>query len=150
MTGLRIGAFLHVVGVVFLVGYALFWVVVSAALGREEPEDSARLLGVAASSRWPPAALPWRLRLPLPVVGWAILGVVTLTGAYISSFYGVGASDLFFGGTPWGSAMTLKMVCFVVLLAGQVGMTIRPSPPLAYLNGVATILTLFFAALLRH
>ena len=66
MTPLRVGAYLHLVSAILATGYALFWVVMAVTLGREEPADAKRLLGVVRSSRWPPAG---PLRLPLPVRG---------------------------------------------------------------------------------
>lgn len=149
MTTLRIAAFLHVVSAVLLTGYALFWVVMAVTLEREEPADSKRLLAVVGASRWPPVG-PYRFRLPLPLVGWGIIVALALTGTLITWLYGGSIVALITGESPWGSAMSAKLICFGILLAGQVGQSIRPSPPLAYLNGAATLAILLFAAFLRH
>ena len=34
------------------------------------PPETLRLLGIVHRSRWPHVLVPWRLRLPLPFMGW--------------------------------------------------------------------------------
>ena len=149
MTALRLGAFLHLLGAVLVTGYTLFWVVMAVTLGREDSGDSKRLLGVVGASRWPPAG-PYRFRLPLSLVGFGILGSLAMTGLFMASLYGTGFMELVSGEGAWGGPMAVKLACFGVLLAGQIGIMLRPSAAFAYLNGAATVAILLFSALLRH
>ena len=76
-----IAAYLHLVFTMFLVGYVLYWAVMAVSLRRDlAPAETERLLEIANRSRWPHVAVPWRLRLPLPFVGWGFLAILLITG----------------------------------------------------------------------
>lgn len=66
----------HVVTTIFLVGYGLFWVVMTMAARRELPApEASRVLGIARAAAWPPAG-----KLTLRLMGWLILIGVVVTG----------------------------------------------------------------------
>ena len=75
-------AYIHLVSSVLLVGYFLFWLIMTIGLERLEPAAEVAPLTAAmlAGARWPPAVVPWTLRLTLPGVGWTFLSVLVLTG----------------------------------------------------------------------
>jgi hypothetical protein len=107
-------AFIGLVAAVLLTGYALFWAITSYGLGRDRrPEEVRALLRVVRAARWPHVVVPWRFRLPFPVLGWAFLVVLALVllvnGATGYAWF-------------WLLAVT---VCHAML-------TIRPGPALAY------------------
>ena len=74
--------YIHLVTSVLLVGYFLFWLIMTVGLERLEPgAEVGPLTGaMLAGGRWPPAVLPWRLRLTLPGLGWAFLLVMVVSG----------------------------------------------------------------------
>lgn len=103
----------HIVTAVVLVGYALFWVVMSAAAKREPVSEAerARLIDTARNARWPLSGG----KLSLKAVGWLLLIAVAVTGAlaFPARF---SLERLFSGATP-GNAMLAKAVLAVVFVA---------------------------------
>jgi hypothetical protein len=69
-------AYVHLVASVLVVGYFLFWLIMMVGLPRLEPQAEVAPLTAAmlAGARWPPAGVPWKLRLTLPGLGWAFPG----------------------------------------------------------------------------
>ena len=116
-------AYLHLVFAVFLIGYALYWAIMVVSLRRDfAPPETARLLEIANRSRWPHVLVPWRLRLPLPLMGWAFLAVLAITGLLLMAGYGLGA------------LLALKLALVVAFVLIQVGLTRRPAPLLIMVN----------------
>ena len=116
-------AYLHLVFAVFLIGYALYWAIMVVSLRRDfAPPETARLLEIANRSRWPHVLVPWRLRLPLPLMGWAFLAVLAITGLLLMAGYGLGA------------LLALKLALVVAFALIQVGLTRRPAPALIMVN----------------
>ena len=74
--------YVHLVTSVLLVGYFLFWLIMTVGLERLEPagEIGPLIAAMLAGGRWPPAAVPWRIRLTLPGLGWTFLLVLVASG----------------------------------------------------------------------
>lgn len=129
----QIDALLHLVASLLVTGYTLFWAIMALALRRSaSPREAQRLLGVVAQSRWPHVIVPWRLRLPLPLVGWLLIALAALTGALA----GLLGHSVAVGGL--GGAMTpllsLKILLFVGLVGGHALAMRRPQATLLYTN----------------
>jgi hypothetical protein len=103
----------HIVTAVVLAGYALFWVVMSAAARREPISDAerARLIDMARNARWPLSGG----KLSLKAVGWLLLIAVVVTGA-LSFPARFSLERLLAGGTA-GNAMLAKIVLVAVFVA---------------------------------
>lgn len=119
--------YIHLVSSVLLVGYFLFWVVMTVGLVRLEPAAEVAPLTAAmlAGARWPPAVVPWTLRLSLPGLGWAFLAVLVLTGL---------AAPLAGGGYPAGGVLGLKLALLAALAVAHLRLGRRPTPGLAKLS----------------
>lgn len=116
-------AYLHLVFAVFLIGYALYWAIMVVSLRRDfAPPETARLLEIANRSRWPHVLVPWRLRLPLPLMGWAFLAILAITGLLLMAGYGLG--------TP----LALKIALVAIFALIQAGLTRHPAPALIMVN----------------
>jgi len=78
--------YVHLVTSVLVVGYFLFWLIMTAGMRRLEVASEVAPLTTAmlAGARWPPAGVPWKLRLTLPGLGWAFLGVLVMSGAALA------------------------------------------------------------------
>jgi hypothetical protein len=123
-----IAAYVHLVFTVFLVGYALYWAIMVVSLGRDlPPAETERLLGIANRSRWPHVFVPWRLRLPLPFVGWAFLAVLVVSGLALMASYGP------------SPILVLKLVLVVAFALIQVALTRRPARALIMINFVLAL-----------
>lgn len=141
-------AYAHLVAGVLLVGQALFWVIMAAALGREESgTEATRLLGTINRGRWPPAGIPSPVRLPFPALGWLFLLVLAVTGILMLPGPTSPAELL---GTRYGSILAVKLGLFGLLLIGHAIATFRPRRWLAFLNGGLAILIVCVSGLLRH
>lgn len=102
----------HLVLLVFLVGYALFWTIV--AVPHAERPDAAsrtRFLTAVRRLRVPPFG---PLRVPLPALGWLGLAAVAATGVL-----------LFLQGAERPSAVKLTPFTLAVVL--HLALTLRPS-----------------------
>jgi hypothetical protein len=118
-------AYVHLVASVLVVGYFLFWLIMTVGLARLEPEAEAAPLTAAmlAGARWPPAGVPWKLRLTLPGLGWAFLGVLVVSGAALALL-----------AHAWLSAALLVKLGLLLLLAAEhARLSRRPTPGLARL-----------------
>ena len=137
MTGSLGTAYLHLVMTVFLVGYALYWAVMAMALRRTcARAESLRLLAVANAARWPHGVVPWTLRLPLPFVGWAFLGVLVASGAVLAS------------GSGWPALLLVKLALVAAFVLVQVIVTRRPAPELIFANFALVLGIVVLSALL--
>jgi hypothetical protein len=137
MTGSLGTAYLHLVFTVFLVGYALYWATMVVALRRTcSPDESLRLLAVANAARWPHVVIPWTLRLPLPFVGWAFLGILLASGAVLASESG------------WPALLVVKLVLVAALALVQVILTRRPVPALIFASFALVLGIVVLSALL--
>ena len=75
-----IAIYAHLVGAVLLVGYLLFWALVTAATWREYAGSAAeQLLQAAKAAAWPMPGYPLRL----PLIGWLILALVVGSGVLV-------------------------------------------------------------------
>ncbi len=118
----RIDAYLHLLLSVFLTGYALFWAVMAMALRqRFDQPQTAEYLGVVGRARWPHVLVPWRLRLPLPMVGWLLLALLVATGAL--ALQGAGSVAV-------GPTMLVKLLLVVLLVVVHALLALRPRPSL--------------------
>jgi len=123
-----LAAYLHLVFTMLLVGYALYWAIMVVSLGRDlAPPETERLLAIANGSRWPHVLVPWRLRLPLPFVGWGFLAVLAISGLVLTATY-----------RP-GPILVLKLALLVVFALIQVRLTRRPAPALIMINFVLVL-----------
>jgi hypothetical protein len=132
-----ITAYLHLVFTVFLVGYALYWAIMVVSLGRTfDPPETERLLDVANRARWPHVVVPWRLRLPLPFMGWGFLGVLLITGVALVASHG------------FDMVLALKVALAVLFALIHVGLTRRPARALILVNFVLALLIVVLSGLL--
>jgi hypothetical protein len=132
-----LAAFLHLVFTMFLVGYALYWAIMVASLRRDLPPlEIDRLLEIANRSRWPHVVVPWRYRLPLPIMGWGFLGVLLITGLALMAGYGL------------GMILALKLALAAAFALVQVRLTRRPAPPLIFVNFALVLLIVVLSGLL--
>ncbi|MCS6780257.1 MAG: hypothetical protein NZ555_11215 [Geminicoccaceae bacterium] len=114
----QLAALLHLVVAIFFVGYLLFWAILALALGRDRgPAEVERHLAVAAAARWPHVLVPWKLRLPLPVVGWLLLALAVGSGVL------AGAAS---GSSHLGFAFWLKLAAVGLLFAVHLPLARRP------------------------
>lgn len=135
MGSYQIDAYLHLVLSVFLTGYALFWAVMAVALRqRFDGAQTDGYLATVSHARWPHVVVPWRLRLPLPLVGWVFLALLVVTGALIF---------LVPGGPSLGALMTpalgAKIVLFLLLVLVHALLARHPRPSLCIAGLVLTL-----------
>jgi hypothetical protein len=132
-----LAAYLHLVFTMFLVGYVLYWTIMAVSLRRElGPPETERLLGVVNRSRWPHVVVPWRLRLPLPAMGWAMLAILVITGLVLLAGYGHGA------------LMALKLALVAAFALIQLALTRRPARALIFANFALALLIVVLSGLL--
>jgi hypothetical protein len=130
-------AYLHLVFTMFLVGYVLYWAIMAVSLRRDfAPAETERLLGIVHRSRWPHVLVPWRLRLPLPLMGWGFLAVLAITGLVLMAGFGLGA------------VLALKIALVVLFASIQVGLTRRPARALIMVNFALALAIVIVSGLL--
>ena len=118
-----VAAYLHLVFTMFLVGYVLYWAIMAVSLRRDfAPPETERLLGIVNRSRWPHVLVPWRLRLPLPFMGWGFLAVLAITGLALMASYRL------------GPLLALKVALVLLFALVQVVLTRRPARALIMVN----------------
>ena len=127
MTLALLVVYIHLVSSVLLVGYFLFWLIMMVGLERLEPAAEVAPLTAAmlAGARWPPAVVPWKLRLTVPGLGWTFLAVLVLSGI---------AESLAGARYPVGGALGLKLALLAALAAAHAQLGRRPTPGLAKLS----------------
>lgn len=132
-----IAPFLHLVFTVFLVGYVLYWAIMVVSLRRTfDPSETDRLLGIANRARWPHVGVPWRLRLPLPLMAWGFLGILLITGLVLAAGHGF---DMVLG---------LKVALVILFAVIHLGLTRRPAPPLVMVNFALALIIVVLSGLL--
>ncbi|MGH6905382.1 MAG: hypothetical protein ACREIR_21905 [Geminicoccaceae bacterium] len=132
-----VAAYLHLVFTMFLVGYVLYWAIMAVSLRRDlAPPETLRLLGIVNRSRWPHVLVPWRLRLPLPFMGWGFLAVLVITGLVLMAGYGLRA------------ILALKIALVVLFALIQVGLTQRPARALIMVNFALALAIVIVSGLL--
>jgi len=110
-------ALLHVLTMVFFVGYALFFTIVALARTHHEGgDDTNAFLSRLAWTRWPPLVVPKPLRLPVHGLGWLALVVLAVTGMGLLHERGMTLDEL-----------SLKLILVGGVLGGQLALTIRPT-----------------------
>ncbi len=120
-------AYIHLVTSILLVGYFLFWLIMTVGLERLEPAAEVAPLTAAmlAGARWPPAVVPWSLRLTLPGLGWVFLALLVLTGL---------AATLTGAGYEVGGVFGLKLALLAALVVAHARLGRRPTRGLARLS----------------
>jgi hypothetical protein len=123
MTPALLLAYVHLVASVLVVGYFLFWLVMTVGLPRLEPASEVAPLTAAmlVGARWPPAGVPWKLRLTLPGLGWAFIAVLVASGAGLALIAHAALT----------SALGAKLVLLLLLVGGHARLTRGPTPGLA-------------------
>lgn len=138
MDAQRIVVALHILLGIIMTGQALFWFVMDVALRREHgPDATLQLLRTAQAARWPHVAVPWKLRLPLPLMGWATLALLLATGLAL----------LQLRGAPSGGAWHFKLAAVAGLVLFHAMLHRRPSPALAKINLLFALAAMAGAAL---
>jgi hypothetical protein len=119
MDAYRVFVWLHILLGIALVGQALFWVVMLASLRQRFGAAGAMPWLVAVkAARWPHVAVPYKYRLPLPLVAWATLLVASASGVLL----------VVWTREPQGALWTAKLVLLAGVAILQVVLTVRPLP----------------------
>ena len=85
----RFSVLAHLFFSILLIGLALFWFIMRIALKRRfAAGDATRLLTVAQAARWPHVAVPYKWRLPLPWLTWAVIAGTWISGILIMNATG--------------------------------------------------------------
>jgi hypothetical protein len=117
----RLAVYVHLLLAIVLMGMGLFWLIMQVALREKFPAaEAARWLETARQARWPHVGVPHSLRLPLPLISWALLIGLVGSGVVIG---GVHAA-------PSGLLWHVKIV-LVAALAVAIGLLGRRVTPLA-------------------
>lgn len=134
----RIAAYAHLVLAILVMGMALFWLIMLVALRQKFPQGEAdRWLETANRARWPHVVVPWRLRLPLPWVSWAILAALAVSGFLIAGVHGV----------PSGTAWVFKQALVLGVIVVQILMSRRPRAALIHAGFWITLATIVVSGL---
>jgi hypothetical protein len=129
----RAVVYVHILSSIFLVGLALFWFIMNVALRRKfDDVQTAAWFQVLNTARWPHVAVPWKLRLPLPVFTWVVLVLLLATGMSALRIRGA---------VPPGSLWDVKLLLLAGVASLQVLATFRPRAALINLN-MALVLVL--------
>ena len=129
MDTFRITVWLHLVLGIVLAGQALFWMVMLAGLRQRFGAAGAMpWLLEAKAARWPHVAVPQRLRLPLPLVAWATLAAIVVTGVLAGGMR-----------EPTGVFWNVKLALFACVVLAQAVLTIRPLPVAIVANFLLTL-----------
>jgi hypothetical protein len=141
MGSYQVAAFFHLVLAALVTGYALFWAIMGLSLStRFGPKEVLGHLDTVKATRWPHVIVPWKLRLPLPLMGWLLLGAAAVSGL-ATGHLGTGIAGL----TPLYVA---KLLLFMGLLAGHARLARRPTPAAGYLAFVLVVLILVASTLM--
>jgi hypothetical protein len=119
-------AYVHLVASILVVGYFLFWLIMTVGLPRLEPASEVVPLTAAmlAGARWPPGVVPWKLRLTLPGLGWAFIAVVVVSGVGLAMVAHATIS----------AVLGAKLALLLLLAAGHARLARRPTRALARLT----------------
>lgn len=122
----QLAALAHLLLAVLVTGYALFWAIMALALRRVcSPMESEAHLATVAAARWPHVVIPWRWRLPLPLVGWLLLAAAIASGLLVGALGGPRELALAF----W-----LKLAAVLALVAAHLMLARRPRPLVAWIG----------------
>jgi hypothetical protein len=103
----------HIVAAILLVGYGLFWVVMTTATRRQriDAAEQSRLPDVTRRAAWPLGGG----KLTLPRIGWLGLIAAAITGVLcLPDAFAVGQ---LFSGQEYGTLLLAKLVLVAVLIA---------------------------------
>ncbi len=130
----QLAALAHLVLAILVTGYALFWAIMALALRRtfSAAETEAHLATVAAA-RWPHVAVPWRYRLPLPILGWLLIAAAVLSGLLVGALGGQ---------RELGLAFLLKLLVLAAVIGVHLPLARRPRPLPAWLGLPLVLLVL--------
>ena len=148
-----IAHWLHLVAAILLVGNALFWVVMAIGAARStSPAESAHLLGLINSGRWPHVIVPRPLRLPFSALAWIFLLVLGVSGVFLLQRHGsLGAVASESGtGVRFAELMRVKLALLGLLLLGLVQSTVGPRRWLTFVNGGLTLTVIAVSVLLER
>jgi hypothetical protein len=130
----QVDAYLHLLLSVFLTGYTLFWMVMAVALRqRFDQPQTAQYLEVVGRARWPHVLVPWRLRLPLPTVGWIFLALLVVTGGLAGLAAGSAAVS------RMAPVLLVKLVLVLLLILAHLRLAQRPRPSFCYAGLALTL-----------
>jgi hypothetical protein len=104
--------FAHVVAAILLVGYSLFWVVMTTATRRQPiaAAEQARLLDLTRRAAWPLGGG----KLTLPLIGWLVLIGGAITGALsLPDWFAVGE---LFSGQEYSTLLLAKFALVAVVI----------------------------------
>lgn len=139
MQSYLVGVFAHVLLGIALVGYGLFWAILTMkGRGTEAASQThTSLLDLTQRTLWPPRGLPVPVRFPMWALGWLLLAAVILSGLLTLGWDALVASVQ---SEPF-EWLSLRTKLFGVGLAGVwlLLATLRPR---------RVVLTLFFLTLL--
>lgn len=122
----QLAALAHLVLAILVTGYALFWAIMALSLRRTTGVAETEMhLATVAGARWPHVAVPWRWRLPLPMVGWALIGAAVLSGLLAGALGGP---------RELGAVFWLKLLALALLAAVHLPLARHPRPLLAWLG----------------
>jgi hypothetical protein len=134
----------HVVGAILLVGYCLFWAVMTTATRREfAASDALQLLQAARAATWP---LPG-VKLTLTVIGWLLLIFVSAAGL-LSLPAGFSINQLVNGET-FSTLLLTKLILLVALVACMPRLGITRTPLALLSLGLALAIVVTSALLVR-
>jgi hypothetical protein len=146
--------YVHIMAAVFLVGYTLFWMIITGSLNqRLDAPESARLLRLINQAHWPPDVIPVPYRVNFPGLGWGALFVLIATGAFVLYSQGMTSQQVISGElflSPFGWILAAKLILVIALMIFQISLTYQPAPRLIYLNMLVTLLVVILSVLLVH
>lgn len=139
MDSYRLLVWAHIVLAIVAIGLALFWFIMRFALRRGETAGVAQnLLETASAARWPHVAVPWKLRLPLPLMQWLVLALLVATGGLLLQQR---------GGAPQSIWWTIKMAAVALTALLLVPAIRKPRQNLIGLSLLAVLAAALSAAL---
>ena len=137
----RFSVFAHLFFCILLIGLALFWFIMRIALSRRfAAGDATRMLAVAQASRWPHVAVPYKWRLPLPWITWAVIAGVWISGILIMN--ATGRSTWIEWWPKWALVLAVTVM--------QALMTFRTRPGLFNIQLAALLATIAVSAWLAR
>lgn len=148
-----IAHWLHLVAAILLMGNTLFWVVMAIGAARSTPStESAHLLGLINSGRWPHVIVPRPLRLPFSALAWIFVVVLGASGVFLLQSHGAlgpvapesGMEDRF------ADFMRVKLALLGLLLLGLAQATVEPRRWLAFVNGGLALTIIAVSVLLER
>ena len=153
MTWYALVVFVHLFSAVLLTGSVLFWVVMASQLGRRFDDQATDLhLELINEGRWPPVAVPERLRFSLAGWGGGFVVVLLISGVLLLEHL-VSNPEMGFAGEPFGSffdkTLHVKLLFTGMLVSGLLILARQPRAWVIYLNAVSTLIIVVLSALLE-